>query len=178
MSGLPWPVLVPLLAVTAAAAAVLVWVRRNLLAVRVRGGSMRPSYREGDRVLVRRVTAGRLRAGDVVVADAFAFSGVLFGAPSGRHAAPAPGADAVRGQASGPGTRTDWMIKRVAAVPGDPRPVSVPARAGETAVPDGCLVLLGDNADRSLDSRHFGYAPAEGVVGRVVRLLRASEPRR
>ncbi|GAT67195.1 signal peptidase I [Planomonospora sphaerica] len=178
MSGLSWPALVPLLTAPAAVVAVLVWARRNLLAVHVRGGSMRPSYREGDRVLVRRVAAGRLRTGDVVVADAFTFSGVHSGTPSGRHAAPAPGPGAVRSQASGPGTRADWMIKRVAAVPGDPRPVSVPARAGETAVPDGCLVLLGDNAGHSLDSRHFGYAPAGSVVGRVVRLLGAPEPRR
>jgi signal peptidase I len=36
-------------------------------------------------------------------------------------------------------------------------------------VPAGSLVVLGDNADESYDSRHFGYVRASSVLGVVVR---------
>ena len=35
-------------------------------------------------------------------------------------------------------------------------------------VADGQVFLLGDNPDRSTDSRHFGWLPAEVVFARVV----------
>lgn len=66
------------------------------------------------------------------------------------------------------------MIKRVAAVPGDPVPRDeVPALADvpEACVLPGKLVLLGDNPDVSYDSRRAGYFPAERVLGVVVRSL-------
>ncbi|WP_340385595.1 S26 family signal peptidase [Streptomyces sp. SS7] len=60
------------------------------------------------------------------------------------------------------------IIKRIAAVGG----TAVPAALGaEGTVPDGMVVLLGDNPDKSHDSRHFGCVPADRVVGRVVRQL-------
>ena len=46
--------------------AVTGWIRRALLMVTVRGVSMRPTYADGERVLVRRATR-RLRLGQVVV---------------------------------------------------------------------------------------------------------------
>jgi nickel-type superoxide dismutase maturation protease len=33
---------------------------------------------------------------------------------------------------------------------------------------EGMVVLMGDNSDRSIDSRHFGSIPAAGVLGKVV----------
>ncbi|WP_396703274.1 S26 family signal peptidase [Microbispora sp. H10836] len=36
--------------------------------------------------------------------------------------------------------------------------------------------MLGDNAGHSTDSRHFGYVPATGLVGKVVRVLPARAP--
>ena len=50
---------------------------------------------------------------------------------------------------------------------------SVPAlaAAGEDRVPPDRLVLLGDNADASLDSRHYGYFPTDRVLGTVLRPL-------
>lgn len=33
---------------------------------------------------------------------------------------------------------------------------------------EGMLVLMGDNPDRSIDSRHFGNIPLTGVHGKVV----------
>lgn len=64
-----------------------------------------------------------------------------------------------------------WTVKRVAAAAGDP----VPAAVGlpEPMVPAGRLVVLGDNAERSHDSRGFGYADADQVLGVLVRRVTA-----
>jgi signal peptidase I len=69
------------------------------------------------------------------------------------------------------------VIKRVAAVPGDPRPKAwLPAtrQPTEAHVPTGKLVLLGDNPDWSNDSRQMGYFPAEQLLGVVVRRIARS----
>lgn len=130
--------------------AALRWHRR-LVVVTVRGPSMEPTYRDGDRVLVRRGPPAR--HGQVVVVERF------------RHGTPG-GRPPLRG--------TDWIIKRVAACPGDPVPRSaVPALADrpEDRVPAGKLVLLGDNGAASIDSRQLGYFPRERTLGTVVRVL-------
>lgn len=64
-------------------------------------------------------------------------------------------------------TGTGWVIKRIAALPGDPAP---PGLAGP-AVPAGMVALLGDNPPQSLDSRDFGYVPVDRLYGVVVRKL-------
>jgi signal peptidase I len=64
-----------------------------------------------------------------------------------------------------------WVIKRVAAVPGDAVPrgaVPTEAAASDAVVPEGMLVLLGDNAAESYDSRHVGYFPSARILGSVV----------
>lgn len=96
----------------------------------------------GDRVLVRRDSGPR--AGDVVVL---------------RH--PPAGSDAA--------TTPSWIIKRVAATPGQPVPLAT-VRPG-TRVPAGRLVLLGDNRGASTDSRHVGYYRSDDLLGTVVRRL-------
>ncbi|MEU5259332.1 S26 family signal peptidase [Amycolatopsis sp. NPDC021455] len=108
----------------------------------VSGLSMTPALRDGQRVLCRR--AGKIRRGVVVVVG---------------H----PGRDGPRA------TRTGYLIKRVAAVPGDPVPrAGLPALADrpEDRVPAGMLVLLGD-AKGSIDSAELGYFPVERVIGVV-----------
>ncbi|GAA2638933.1 hypothetical protein GCM10010411_93790 [Actinomadura fulvescens] len=66
------------------------------------------------------------------------------------------------------------IIKRVAAVAGEPLPGAIkdcwegPKQAN---VPEANLILLGDNADHSSDSREHGYYPLNNVLGAFVRRL-------
>lgn len=131
------------------------WLRRRYVIVTIDGASMMPTYRPGDRVLVRRTSVRAIQPGQVVVA----------GWPR------TPGLDPV-GVASLDGK---WLIKRVAAIPGTPVPrQQVPALRGvpDPVVPEDRLVLLGDNAAMSHDSRQCGYFSAEDVLGVAVRRLR------
>ncbi|MEV0145236.1 MULTISPECIES: S26 family signal peptidase [unclassified Nonomuraea] len=133
----------------AVALAVVVGVRRRYLVVTVHGESMLPTYQPGERVLVRRARAGSLRTGQVVVLSELV--------PAGRA-----------------GLRPRWIIKRVAALPGDPIPRdTVPALrvAPGIRVPAGHLVVLGDNPDRSHDSRHSGYLTTDRLYGVVLRSI-------
>jgi signal peptidase I len=132
---------------------VVVVLRRGLVVVTVRGASMEPTYRDGDRVLVRRRYVPTV--GQVVVVER----------PMHRGDWPAP--LAARGV---PVSHTEWLIKRVAAIPGDLVPRDrVPALANtpEDRVPPGMLILLGDNREASFDSAHIGYIPANRVLGAV-----------
>ncbi|GAA3250241.1 signal peptidase I [Dactylosporangium siamense] len=132
------------LAVLLGLAAAAIWAGRRFVVVTVDGGSMLPTFSDGDRVLVRRTTLGRIRTGDVVVM---------------RYT---------------PGPHTiHHVIKRAVAVPGDPVPrdrVPPLADVPEPAVPPGRLVLLGDSPI-STDSRHYGYAEERHLLGVVVRRM-------
>jgi signal peptidase I len=152
-----YAVAIGLLAVGLVAAA---WVlRRSISIVTVSGLSMLPTYAAGDRVLVRRARIGRLRVGQVVV----------FEQPD-EH-----GRWAIRPRPAG--ARGGWMIKRVAALPGDSWPATAwPPRhssgaPGRDRVPAGRLVVTGDNTAVSYDSSTFGYVPADRLLGVVVRQL-------
>jgi signal peptidase I len=119
------------------------WVRRRYLVVTVRGESMLPAYRPGERVLVRRTPIDEVDAGQVVVLRDITHD--------------RPG--------------THWIIKRVAAVPGDPAPRATVPALQDDRVPAGCLVVLGDNPARSHDSRHTGYLTADRLFGVVLRKI-------
>ncbi|GAA2359874.1 S26 family signal peptidase [Dactylosporangium salmoneum] len=126
-----------------AAAAVVVGallaVRRLLLVVTVAGPSMKPALPPGSRLLVLRVR--RLRIGRVVVLHP------------------------VAGQSD---LGSELIVKRVAALAGDPVPDSVLAAVGGRAgdrVPAGRVVVLGDHPWASADSRHWGFALVTDVVG-------------
>ncbi|MFE3204719.1 signal peptidase I [Embleya sp. NPDC059237] len=117
-------------------------LRSRLALVRVTGTSMAPTFADGERLLVDR--AGAVRRGDVIV----------FRNPTA---------------ALGAGRDPRRLIKRVAALPGDPVPAEVRdavRAANDAVVPAGSLVVRGD-APRSHDSRHFGYVPASTVLGVV-----------
>jgi signal peptidase I len=118
---------------------------------------MQPALTAGDRVLVRRARITDVRPGQIVI----------FEKP-----------DDDRGWVTQPprwtAGRREWMIKRVAAVPGDRLPGAMVAAAAHLAgpsVPAGKLVVLGDNAARSCDSREIGYIPAERLLGVMLRRL-------
>jgi signal peptidase I len=132
-------------------AGLLLWLNRTRVAVEVVGDSMEPTYRHGDRLLVRRVAAGRLRVGDVVVLGQ-------------------PDTDAFPDLPFLMGSMPPWVVKRVAALPGHPVPDDVPAN-GDGTVPPGRLVVLGDNTDRSTDSRVWGPVPDDRVLGVVRRRM-------
>ncbi|MGW1060227.1 S26 family signal peptidase [Micromonospora rubida] len=151
----PWVALPGGLFAVALVRAGSVALRRHFVAVTVRGTSMLPAYDDGDRVLVRR--AGTPTVGQVVVVERPAHGWRLPPLPRGASAA------AIANRI--------WMIKRVAAVAGDPMPGGLPAppdEPGGPSVPRDRLVLLGDNRAASVDSRQLGLFPTERVLGAVL----------
>ncbi|WP_214104542.1 S26 family signal peptidase [Acrocarpospora catenulata] len=133
--------------------AVAIVARRRFVVVRVAGTSMVPTYQPGDRVLVRRGAQAALRRGQVVVFRRVEPGGASRPAPRLRE--------------------TEWLIKRIAAMPGDRVPDQVTAgvrAAPGDLVPAGRLVVLGDGPT-SRDSRDWGYLPVEEVLGVVMRRL-------
>lgn len=128
--------------------------RRRIAVVSVTGHSMEPTLTEGDRVLVRRTRLRSVRTGQIIVVET-----------------PTAGLEWTMTPA-GHDLKREWMIKRVAAVPGEPLPDGLPAAiAGTKAVPDGKLIVFGDNPAMSMDSRALGYIPGERLLGVVVRSL-------
>lgn len=120
--------------------ALATWLAQKLaLRAEVRGPSMMPSLRDGDRVLVNRLVyrLRRPRAGEVVLAD-------LAEVPGG------------------------WVIKRVGhvtAASGE-QPHGVPA-AQRARAGLGSYFLVGDNPVVSTDSRQLGAVPRGKIRGRV-----------
>jgi signal peptidase I len=121
-------------------------LRKWFVVITVRGASMLPALRTGDRVLVRQGGSGRLHVGMLIVVRS----------PVGRLA----------------GDR--WIIKRVAALPGDVVPMAMRAATrGESPVPTGMLLVSADNPTGS-DSRNWGFIDADDLLGSVVRKLGSS----
>jgi signal peptidase I len=119
----------------------LIVLRSRFLVVTVHGVSMEPTYRSGDRLLVRRAGLNRVQAGQVVV---------------------------VQVDATTPDDPTGGrLVKRAVAVPGDPVPPQIPVPGPR--VPVDSLLVLGDNLARSNDSRRLGYLPAAALIGVVLR---------
>jgi signal peptidase I len=143
------------LAAVATAAVAVGTLRWRYAVVTVHGQSMEPELADGDRLLTRRCGLRRLRPGQLVI---FREPGL----PGRRRPAWLTGAG-----------RDRWVVKRVAAVPGDPVPPAVrPAVAGTGVVPARMVVVLGDAA-RSQDSRQWGFIPARAILGAGRRLARS-----
>lgn len=123
-----------------------VWLRRTYAVIRVDGDSMAPVLADGDRLLARRVPPSALRSGQIAVVDS-----------------PLP--------VGGP-----LLIKRIAALPGDPVPPSVRPSVKDSHVPDGRLVLLGDNTEASYDSREHGYFAVADIHATTLRKLSPHRP--
>jgi signal peptidase I len=132
-----------LILVTVASTGGVWWLRRAWIVITVRGVSMHPTYHQGDRVLIRRRPLAAVHSGQVVVL---------------RAGDPQASAD------------ENWIIKRIAAAPGDPVP-NGRFPVTEPDVPQGELLLLGDNLPMSADSRQRGYYSGTCLVGVVTRLM-------
>ena len=139
-----------LLLVTGALAGAVLSLRRRFVVVDVEGNSMEPTIGFHDRLVVRRVRPTALKVGDIVVFER-PYRAVPGGPWAWRPIAP----------------ERRWMIKRLAALPGDPAPSDVPDGGG--TVPTAVVAVLGDNRDASVDSRAFGYVPLDRVLGVAVR---------
>src|SRR5580704_19059054 len=142
----------------ALAASFAVFLRRKYLVISVVGSSMRPALQPGDRVLVRRGPLASLQPGMIVVMHDW---------PESLQA----------GQASGwLENPISWLIKRLAAGPGDPIPKVARAACGNAqVVPPGIVVVLGDNGG-GRDSLRWGFASADQIIGHVaMSLSRSSE---
>jgi signal peptidase I len=141
--------------VPAALIAAVGTVRWHYAVVTVYGPSMEPALADGDHLLAGRCRFRRLQRGQLVV----------FREPG----APGDHRPAWLTMAA----RERWVVKRVAAIPGDPVPDSVrPAVDGTDVVPPRAIVVLGDAAC-SQDSRHWGFIPASAILGVARRLTRS-----
>ncbi|MEV4475802.1 S26 family signal peptidase [Nonomuraea sp. NPDC049504] len=145
--------MIPLSLLTALVLTIIL-VRRTVVIVTVSGTSMTPTLRPGEKLLVRRCELTALKVGDIVV----------LGPPR------IPVSPEVTALAPLP-ARTRWQVKRVAALPGDPIPEPARKASGTLrTVPDGTLIVLGDNK-ASHDSRLAGPYPATHLLGRTLRKL-------
>jgi signal peptidase I len=129
------------------------WARGRLVLVTVVGSSMEPTLFPSDRVLVHRRGLARVRRGQLVVLGP--------PSPDGIRCVDAAGASL---------DRHLWNIKRAVALPGDPVPPGVTKVGDAECVPQGALVVLGDNAS-STDSRQRGFYFADDLLGVVVRRM-------
>ncbi|MGC0419850.1 S26 family signal peptidase [Embleya sp. AB8] len=150
----------------------LLWVRGRYLVATVEGPSMQPTLSPGDRLLVRR--ARRVRAGQVVVVR-IPNPPMLDGLPPGAaEFTPEEAAALPMRPDLAPDPRGRLMIKRAVAVAGDRIPrdrFPILRDVAADVVPAGALVVLGDNAASSWDSRAYGFVYRHQVIGVAVRRI-------
>ncbi len=136
MTTLPtWYALAGLGMTTVGGGAAVGLLRVRYAMATVKGNSMAPTYMNGERLLVRK--RSRFTAGDVIV----------FSAPASQV------------------SDVELLVKRVAAVSGDPVPEEFAAVCA-LEVPPGMLLVRSD-APRGLDSRQLGFIDGRHVIGVV-----------
>ncbi|MFF9397405.1 S26 family signal peptidase [Streptomyces sp. NPDC014646] len=146
---------------SAVAALAVPAARKYLLLLNVSGGSMTPTYRDGDRLLAVRAPSRLVRRGTVIALRL--------------EPAPPDHTDADRSAPDHRPTPT-CMIKRVAALGGErPPPEAVPDRpASMGVVPSHHVFVVGDNRASSWDSRHTGPVPLARLTGIVLFRVRSA----
>jgi signal peptidase I len=137
-------------------------VRRAFIVVTVSGDSMLPTLKAQDRVLVSRLSRKRLRVGSIIVLR------------SPLDPLPPP-----KWPFAPPLSRAPWMIKRIAALPGDVIPAWMrTATVKAQRVPPGNLLVTADNP-AGHDSRQWGLIASHLVLGHVIRTpVIGTNPRR
>ncbi|MFI7639617.1 S26 family signal peptidase [Nonomuraea sp. NPDC049400] len=136
-----------LLAAACLFVALLVRLRRTYSIIRVDGDSMAPALVDGDRILARRVSPSDLRRDQIAV---------------------------VANRLLGGG---GLLVKRIAALPGDLVPEIAKDVIADERVPEGQLVLLGDNAHTSFDSRALGFFPVSDIQAISIRKMITTQGR-
>ncbi|MEW9799150.1 signal peptidase I [Alteromonas sp. CYL-A6] len=160
-------------------------------------GSMKPTIMEGDRILVDKTAytlrlpfsdvtlmkTGDIERGDIVIIDNTVAETRLV------KRAVALGGDCVsmhNNQLSVNGepvvlTQTEGIRYREQLGPKAHEIQLIPARMarsdfGPICVPDGMVLVLGDNRNNSRDSRYFGFVPEDAVRGKAHRVLFSLDP--
>ena len=141
---------------------------------RIPSAGMEPALRVGSHVIVR--VTKNVRAGDMLVFHYPIDPRVLYV----KRLVGAPGDTVeirdkrliVNGR-----ERTEPYVIHVDPVvyplqPALPEPYRSRDQYGPYRVPDGSYFVLGDNRDRSSDSRYWGVVPQGNVIGRVVYVIK------
>lgn len=150
---------IAVVAVVVVAGMVGIALRWLFAVITVDGLSMQPTLNHGDRLLVRRTSAARIRSGQIVLVQR----------PDPRTGWSTSGSRPNRVDGAA------WYVKRAVAVTGDPVPPELAARSTAqlgTQVPAGKLLVIGDNP-LSDDSKKWGYCPDRLVFGVVLRTMRS-----
>ena len=141
-----------LFVVLASIAGAAIWLKPSITVVR--GGSMEPALRDGQRCLLMGRNAEQASVGDLVVAEVPERGLVLK-----RVAATA-------GQAAPEGP---WRRRLAISKTGLGKPVTLPGLscdAERCTVDEGFTFVTSDRAEGSSDSRHFGAL--QRIVGRIL----------
>ncbi|GAA2605665.1 S26 family signal peptidase [Streptomyces roseoviolaceus] len=134
-------------------------LRRSCVLLEVSGGSMRPAFADGDRLLAARLPVRLVHLMSLMRV-------VRRGTVVAIRLKPAPGPRTAQSAAP------TCMIKRVAALPGEAVPVP---DGGTGKVPAGHVYVLGDHRATSWDSRHAGPIPYERLTAVIVCRVRRGD---